>query len=207
MFWSLLISFVIAFVSTWFIYVRVLNFAIKYGIVDNPDARKLQRVPVPVLGGVTVFIGILMVTIVGVFFLDLKMLTISVIAMMVMLIVGTIDDVKNLSPAVRFIFEIGIVLYIIYLGDIKMGDFYGLWGFRSIPDYLCVPLTVFAAVGIMNAINLIDGVDGYSSGFGAMACTVFALMFYALGHETMMMFAVAADGARPSWDRHRHGTH
>lgn len=195
MFWSLLISFVIAFVSTWFIYVRVLNFAIKYGIVDNPDARKLQRVPVPVLGGVTVFIGILMVTIVGVFFLDLKMLTISVIAMTVMLIVGTIDDVKNLSPAVRFIFEIGIVLYIIYLGDIKMGDFYGLWGFRSIPDYLCVPLTVFAAVGIMNAINLIDGVDGYSSGFGAMACTVFAIMFYALGNETMMMFAVAADGA------------
>lgn len=195
MFWSIVISFVIAFVSTWFIYVRVLNFAIKYGIVDNPDARKLQRVPVPVLGGVTVFIGILMVTILGIFFLDLKMLTISVIAMLVMLVVGTIDDVKNLSPAARFIFEIGIVLYVIYLGDIKLGDFYGLWGFRSIPDYLGVPLTVFASVGIMNAINLIDGVDGYSSGFGAMACTIFAIMFYALGNQTMMMFAVAADGA------------
>ena len=195
MFWSIVISFVIAFVSTWFIYVRVLNFAIKYGIVDNPDARKLQRVPVPVLGGVTVFIGILMVTILGIFFLDLKMLTISVIAMLVMLVVGTIDDVKNLSPAARFIFEIGIVLYVIYLGDIKIGDFYGLWGFRSIPDYLVVPLTVFASVGIMNAINLIDGVDGYSSGFGAMACTIFAIMFYALGNQTMMMFAVAADGA------------
>jgi len=195
MFWSIVISFVIAFVSTWFIYVRVLNFAIKYGIVDNPDARKLQRVPVPVLGGVTVFIGILMVTILGIFFLDLKMLTISVIAMLVMLVVGTIDDVKNLSPAARFIFEIGIVLYVIYLGDIKIGDFYGLWGFRSIPDYLGVPLTVFASVGIMNAINLIDGVDGYSSGFGAMACTIFAIMFYALGNQTMMMFAVAADGA------------
>lgn len=195
MFWSIVISFVIAFVSTWFIYVRVLNFAIKYGIVDNPDARKLQRVPVPVLGGVTVFIGILMVTILGIFFLDLKMLTISVIAMLVMLVVGTIDDVKNLSPATRFIFEIGIVLYVIYLGDIKIGDFYGLWGFRSIPDYLGVPLTVFASVGIMNAINLIDGVDGYSSGFGAMACTIFAIMFYALGNQTMMMFAVAADGA------------
>ena len=173
----------------------MLNFAIKYGIVDNPDARKLQRVPVPVLGGVTVFIGILMVTILGLFFLDTKMLTISVIAMTVMLIIGTIDDVKNLSPAVRFIFEIGIVLYVIYLGDIKLGDFYGLWGFRIVPDYLCVPLTVFAAVGIMNAINLIDGVDGYSSGFGAMACTIFAVMFYALGNQTMMLIAIAAAGA------------
>ena len=195
MFWSIAISFAIAFISTWFIYVRVLNFAIKYGIVDNPDARKLQRVPVPVLGGVTVFIGILMVTILGLFFLDTKMLTISVIAMTVMLIIGTIDDVKNLSPAVRFIFEIGIVLYVIYLGDIKLGDFYGLWGFRIVPDYLCVPLTVFAAVGIMNAINLIDGVDGYSSGFGAMACTIFAIMFYALGNQTMMLIAIAAAGA------------
>ena len=195
MFWSIVISFVTAFVSTWFIYGRVLNFAIKYGIVDNPDARKLQRVPVPVLGGVTVFIGILMVTILGVFFLDVKMLTISVIAITVMLIVGTIDDVKNLSPAVRFIFEIGIILYVIYLGGIKMGDFFGLWGVRSIPDYIGVPLTVFAAVGIMNAINLIDGVDGYSSGFGAMACTIFAIMFYALGNRTMMVIALAADGA------------
>ena len=195
MFWMILISFVIAFVSTWLIYGGVLKFAIKYGIVDNPDARKLQRVPVPVLGGVTVFIGILMVTILGIFFLDTKMLTISVIAMTVMLIVGTVDDVKNLSPAVRFIFEIGIILYVIYLGDIKMGDFYRLWGFRAIPDYLGVPLTVFAAVGIMNAINLIDGVDGYSSGFGAMACTIFAIMFYALGNKTMMIIAVATDGA------------
>jgi UDP-N-acetylmuramyl pentapeptide phosphotransferase/UDP-N-acetylglucosamine-1-phosphate transferase len=194
-FWKVAISFVTAFVSTWFIYGWVLNFAIKYGIVDNPDARKLQRVPVPVLGGITVFVGILIVTILGVFFLDTKMLTITVIAMTVMLIIGTIDDAKGLSPAVRFIFEIGVVLYVIYLGDIKLGDFYRLWGVRSVPDYFCVPLTVFASVGIMNAINLIDGVDGYSSGFGAMACSVFAIMFYALGNQTMMIIAVAAAGA------------
>ncbi len=195
MFWKVAISFVTAFVSTWFIYDWVLNFAIKYGIVDNPDARKLQRVPVPVLGGITVFVGILIVTILGVFFLDTKMITITVIAMTVMLIIGTIDDAKGLSPAVRFIFEIGVVLYVIYLGDIKLGDFYRLWGVRSVPDYFCVPLTVFASVGIMNAINLIDGVDGYSSGFGAMACSVFAIMFYALGNQTMMIIAVAAAGA------------
>ena len=47
----------------------------------------------------------------------------------------------------------------------------------------------------MNAINLIDGVDGYSSGFGAMACTIFAIMFYALGNRTMMLIAIAAAGA------------
>ncbi len=124
MFWKVAISFVTAFVSTWFIYDWVLNFAIKYGIVDNPDARKLQRVPVPVLGGITVFVGILIVTILGVFFLDTKMITITVIAMTVMLIIGTIDDAKGLSPAVRFIFEIGVVLDVVSLGDIKLGDFY-----------------------------------------------------------------------------------
>ena len=193
---SIIISFVVAFVSTWIIYGGVLNFAVKHGIVDNPDARKLQRVPVPVLGGVTVFVGILVVSLLGQFFLgDSHNMAVYVMAMTAMLCVGTIDDTRNLSPTIRFVLEIAAVLFVIYSGHIKIGNFYGLWGYHSIPDYLAVPLTVFAAVGIMNAINLIDGVDGYSSGFGAMACMVFAVMFYKLGNQTMMIIAVAAEGA------------
>ena len=193
---SIIISFVVAFVSTWIIYGGVLNFAVKHGIVDNPDARKLQRVPVPVLGGVTVFVGILVVSLLGQFFLaNSHNMAVYVIAMTAMLCVGTVDDTRNLTPTVRFILEIAAVLFVIYFGHIKIDNFFGLWGHHSIPDYLAVPLTVFASVGIMNAINLIDGVDGYSSGFGAMACTVFAIMFYALGNQTMMIIAVAAEGA------------
>ena len=193
---SIIISFVVAFVSTWVIYGGVLNFAVKHGIVDNPDARKLQRVPVPVLGGVTVFVGILVVSLLGQFFLgNSHNMAVYVMAMTAMLCVGTVDDTRNLSPTIRFVLEIAAVLFVIYSGHIKIGNFYGLWGYHSIPDYLAVPLTVFAAVGIMNAINLIDGVDGYSSGFGAMACMVFAVMFYQLGNQTMMIIAVAAEGA------------
>ena len=67
-----------------------------------------------------------------------------------------------------------------------MNDFHGLWGLGVIPNYISIPLTVFACVGIINAINLIDGVDGYSSGYSIVSCILFGVMFYELGNIRMV---------------------
>jgi UDP-N-acetylmuramyl pentapeptide phosphotransferase/UDP-N-acetylglucosamine-1-phosphate transferase len=65
-----------------------------------------------------------------------------------------------------------------------------LWGIFEISNYVSIPLTIFACVGIINAINLIDGVDGYSSGYSIVSCTLFGIMFHKLGN--MQMVALAA---------------
>ena len=82
-------------------------------IVDNPDAKKLQRVPIPVLGGLTVVFGILSglmaVNMPGDFF-DLFPVLASII---IILIVELMDDMISLSPKVRFLVEIILVLYLI----------------------------------------------------------------------------------------------
>ncbi len=70
-----------------------------------------------------------------------------------------------------------------------MNDFHGLWGLEVIPNYISIPLTVFACVGIINAINLIDGVDGYSSGYSIVSCILFGVMFYELGNIRMVALA------------------
>ena len=157
--------FVVALVSTWWIFKKVLRIALMKNIVDNPDARKLQKVPVPVLGGPAVFFGIVVsMTAAGLFF-DTPSYFAILGVLVVMLYVGVMDDILSLSPVMRFIVEILAVLMLIFCNDYSLNDFHGLWGIGEIPGYVAVPLTVFACVGILNAINLIDGVNGLSSGY------------------------------------------
>ena len=167
----------------------ILKVAIAKNIVDNPDARKLQRVPVPVLGGLTVVFGILAGVMGYNLFGDFSDLFPAFAAIVIILIVGLMDDMISLSPKVRFVTEILLICFLIATTSSQINDFHGLWGIGVVPVEVAVPLTVFACVGIINAINLIDGVDGYSSGYTIVSCILFAIMFYYLGNIRMVTLA------------------
>lgn len=192
---TVVVSFCISLFLVGWIHPRLVEIALMKNIVDNPDARKLQRTPVPVLGGVAVFFGI----VIGIgsmsALVNCSGLLIVIMSMMAMLYTGTMDDILNLSPGLRFLIEIIIVLLLIFVGGYCIDNFQGLWGIGAIAGWLAVPLTVFAAVGIINAINLIDGVNGLSSGFCIMACILFGVLFYLSGEITMAVLAAVSVGA------------
>ena len=191
----ILIPALFAFLGTLWIHPKVLKIAIMKNLVDNPDARKLQRNPVPVMGGIAVFFGILIGLCTSQTIFENANVFMLVSAMMIMLYTGTIDDIIDLTPTIRFVIEILIVLWLIVINESSISSFWGLWGVGVIPDWVAWPLTVFAAVGIINAVNLIDGVNGLSSGFCFMASTLFAIMFYYSGNTVMCTLAVSASGA------------
>ena len=190
-----ILSFLIALLSVWWIHPLLVKIALDKNIVDNPNARKLQRKPVPVLGGIAVFFG----SVIGLgcagFWYDCSELFIVVVAMMIMLYTGTLDDILDLSPALRFLIEIFTVLLLVYIGGYSLDDFHGLWGIHQIPQYVAVPLTVVAAVGIINAINLMDGVDGLSSGYCILTSIFFGVMFWAVGDWSLSILALVAAGS------------
>lgn len=191
-----LIPFVVAFLSVCWIHPRLVKLAYLKGIVDNPDFRKLQRSPVPVLGGCAVFFGIsLGLGIVSPFF-DSSQLPIIMAAMTLMLYIGTMDDILNLSPGFRFFVEVLCLVLLVVAGGFSISHFHGLWGIGAIPCWWCSALlTVFAAVGIINAINLIDGVNGLSSGYCIMACLIFGTFFFFAGDLVMVLLATVCVGA------------
>lgn len=174
---------------------RVVKFAIKNKIVDNPDARKLQRVSVPVMGGVAVFAGLVVGLCVAVPFLDIKPLLPILMGISFMLCVGVMDDVVGLSPRVRFIVEIAVTILLILLTGVSLNDFQGLWGFNEVPMWVSVPLTIVATVGIINAINLVDGVDGLSSGYCIMASIAFATLFAKAGSVELLLLCAVSVGS------------
>ncbi len=192
---QLIIPALLAFIATLWIHPKTLRIAIDKNIVDNPDARKLQRRPVPVIGGTAVFFGILIGTCSSQAIFNSPQAFMLIAAMLVMLYTGTMDDILGLTPAIRFVIEILVVCWLMYVNDASLNCFWGLWNIWKIPAWIAVPLTIFACVGIINSINLIDGVNGLSSGFCFMASILFASIFYQTGNATMMTIAISAAGA------------
>lgn len=191
----ILIAAISAMFAVLWIHPKLVEIAFLKNIVDNPDARKLQKTPVPVLGGVAVFFGIVLGIALTSGYTNCLSLMSIVAAMMIMLYVGTMDDIMGLSPKLRFIVEIGVIGLLIFVNDKYINNFDGLWGLYEIAPIIAIPLTIFATVGIINAVNLIDGVNGLSSGYCIMASTVFGTVLTIIGNTPMTILASVSVGS------------
>lgn len=189
------ILFLLSLFATSWIFKKVLKIALRKNIVDNPDARKLQRQPVPVLGGVAVFFGMLVALVVCNMYFNANWILVVLGLMMVMLYIGTLDDMLSLSPIFRFCLEIMVIVVMVKCNGTSINNFQGLWGIWHLPEWFSLIVTIVACVGIINAINLIDGVNGLCSGYCIMACGVFALAFWQSHDFEATAMAIIAIGA------------
>lgn len=192
---ELLIMSILSLTVTTVSFPFVLRYAQHHNIVDNPDARKLHRRPVPVMGGVAVYAGIFAGCLAMAFMVDGASVKWSLMALTTMLVVGIWDDIKNLSAVLRLLVEFGIVGAYIGFTGYFIGSFFGLFGIHEISPWIGIPLSLVVGAGTINAINMIDGVDGYSSGYGMMACFCFATVFIATKHPVWSCLAVITTSA------------
>lgn len=190
-----ILVFVVALVTSMSVFPLALRFARKHGIVDNPNARKLQRVPIPVFGGIVVYSGILTGGIVLGLFMWSWVMVYGLIGMTIMMVIGMWDDIKDISALLRLLIEIALVSAFIALTGVYIDDLHGLWGIDELEPWVGIPLSIVAGVGIINAVNLIDGVDGYSSGYGMMACSLFGICFWSVWSPTMVCMMLIMIGA------------
>lgn len=185
----------VAMLTSALVFPFALRFALKHDIVDQPNARKLQRSPVPVFGGVVVYSGILMGGLALQFFFRSPMLAWILFSIAVMMIIGTWDDIKGLSAVVRLLVEVLLVGGFIATTGIYIDNFHGLWGVYQLDPWWAIPFSIFAGVGTINAINMIDGVDGFSSGYGMLACLCFAFAFHTGWTPGMVCLTLISGGA------------
>lgn len=192
---NILIAFFTSLIAVIWIHPIIVKIAHKKNIVDNPNARKLQSTPVPVLGGIAVFFGI----IIGLVFTSGEIssapLMPIIAAMVIMLYTGTMDDIIDLTARTRFLFEIGVITLLIFTQGMLIDNFHGLWDVYDISKAAAIPLTIFATVGIINSINLIDGVNGLSSGYCILASVVFGTFFYITNNAPMVILAAVSVGS------------
>lgn len=185
----------VAMLTSALVFPFALRFALKHDIVDKPNARKLQRSPVPVFGGVVVYSGILAGGLVLLFFFPSAMLAWILFSVALMMVIGTWDDINGLPAFVRLLVEVLLVGGFIATTGIYIDNLHGLWGVYEMDPLYAIPISIFAGVGTINAINMIDGVDGYSSGYAMLACLCFALAFHSAWTPGMVCLTMIAGGA------------
>lgn len=176
---KLLLSALFTIYSVRWVFLKILKISKIKGIVDSPNFRKLQKNPIPVLGGLAVFFGLLM----GLLFfsaISKDHYVVSsplIIGAGILLFFGAMDDILNLTPKSRFFIEIAVILGLVYGTGMCIDSFHGLWGVYEIDWSIAVPLTILTGVGIINAYNMIDGVNGLSSGI-CIFCSYFYAIFF-----------------------------
>lgn len=153
--------------------------AASLGLLDHPGGRKDHAVPTPVTGGLGVFLALLITSwIFGRFELNLH---VFFIAGAWLLLVGMLDDRYDLSSRIRFVGQIiaaTIMIYFAALQADKLSDVVGVSGFHL--GMLTPVFTVFITLGLINALNMADGSDGYLAGQVLAALGLFSgLAFYA----------------------------
>lgn len=191
-----IVLFLVAFAVSLSVYPIILRLAFRCNVMDTPNARKLQSRPIPVMGGLAVFVGWLAAMAVMVWGFGYHLIPWRLVAVAVMVMVGMVDDIRGLSALLRLAIEIGVICIMIFLVGTAFDCFHGLWGLpNNLPRAFYIPFTIFAGVGIINAINLIDGVDGYCSGYCAIASLVFAIFFFQSNDYLFAGWALACVGA------------
>lgn len=168
--------------------------AYKKNILDRPNFRKLQHRPVPVLGGMSVYMAMLIGLFAGNFFYPANELFTIVLGISVMFYVGLLDDIVGLSAYTKLFFQIAVVT-LFWLFGYHFDNLYGVFGLYRLPPYISYILSVVAGVGLMNSLNLIDGVDGLASGLGIFICILCGIFFVRHGNPLMALTAVVFVGA------------
>ena len=147
-------------------------------LVDIPDrSRKFHSRPTPLTGGTGTFIALILS---GKLYIDLNNLNgyipeftyYLMVASLPLLLLFLIDDYRGLKASQRLLIQVGLSFFMVYTTGIQLESFGNLLGFGNINlGILSIPITIFCVVGIMNAFNMIDGVNGLCSG-----CAIISLL-------------------------------
>jgi UDP-GlcNAc:undecaprenyl-phosphate/decaprenyl-phosphate GlcNAc-1-phosphate transferase len=199
----LVVAFAIAVVTVFTTTPIIKKFALRFGCVDRPNARKVHQKPMVRLGGVAIFIGfavsILALWLLGGFntlpaakmpeFWGLILGSVAFFA------IGLADDLLNLPPLTRLVMQIAVASFAWYCGvQIDFLTIPGM-GLVKLPEILSLPITVIWLVGMANAINWIDGLDGLAAGVSGIAAVSMLVTCLFMKQPQAALFAAALAGS------------
>ena len=183
--------FVIVFLVTSFSLSRIRKISSKLGHYDTPNDRSSHNDFVPTLGGIAFFVSLIVFFFFSNFY-NINDTSLSILlAITIMFFVGLTDDLKDLSPKVKFIGQLLALSVLIIQSDYRILSFHGFLGIYELNMFFSVFLSMFLILAFINAFNLIDGIDGMSSVTGIVISACFGFLFYKLQLFFFMFISVA----------------
>lgn len=186
---TLLITFVTAIIVT----PIVIKLSFKFGATDKPDKRKVHQKEMPRIGGVAIYIAFLVgcyvVRPIGLYYIPI------LIGSFIIFFTGLVDDLYNIRPRYKLLGQLLATAVVVIGGGLEL-EFVNLpFGGELHLGMLSIPITFFWIVGITNALNLIDGLDGLAAGVSFIVLVTMASLAATMGNWFVFAMCLALIGS------------
>ncbi|SFH88137.1 UDP-GlcNAc:undecaprenyl-phosphate GlcNAc-1-phosphate transferase [Selenomonas ruminantium] len=190
-----MMAFVIAAGVALLITPGVIFLAAKTGAMDAPDARKVHKKPIPRIGGLGIYAAFMAAMLSIMFVVPMSAeVTNELIGLMVggslIVLVGIIDDYKNLPAKVKLVGQILAAAVLVVVFDVRIDFITDPFGDYIYTEWFAIPVTIFWIVGLTNTVNLIDGLDGLAAGVSTIAAITIFLV--ALQQDIVLVAVLTA---------------
>lgn len=192
---NILLGAALAFLITYFAIPVIIQIAKDKKLFDEPDERKVHKVVIPTLGGLGIFAGFIMGSLMGVPANLAEELQFFAAASIVIFFLGMKDDILVLSASKKFIGQLIAAGILIKFGGISINNMHGFLGIYELPNIASIVLSLFTIVVITNSFNLIDGIDGLAGSLGLVTTLCFGTYFYLTDHLLYSVLAFALAGS------------
>lgn len=191
-----IMGFIGSFFLTYISIPKIIKISYKKDLMAIPGKRSLHKKRIPNLGGVAIFYSITIMSSICAYelFSSYIFLFSSII---ILFFIGVMDDILVIAPHKKIYAQIIASLMISVGSNIRIGSFFGILGIETLPYWFSIFFTVLIFIFLINAYNLVDGIDGLASGIAILACCAFIFTFWRLGtiNYPMVVLAITIIGS------------
>lgn len=201
----LFLQFVIAFLFALALTPVIKALAIRFNIIDKPNERKMHKKPIPLGGGVAIALSFYLALLIASLLYpvtgreltsrDVSILFSLFIGGSLTVVLGMVDDIRVMPPKVKLMGQILIILVIIPFGVAITFVSNPFGGLIYLPKFVSIFITILWIAGIMNAINLLDGLDGLLAGVSTISAIIFLCVSLMKGHFLIAMIMAVMAGS------------
>jgi UDP-GlcNAc:undecaprenyl-phosphate GlcNAc-1-phosphate transferase len=186
---------VTSFVICFLVIPVIIKYSLEKNLVDIPGRRKIHKKITPSMGGIAIFLGFVIASLIWVDISQWKNIRIIMIALFIVFFIGVRDDLVPLRPFMKLLGQLMAGSLLIILFDLRLKSFYGLLGIYEIPILVSYFITLFTIIVITNSVNLIDGLDGLAGTIACIALLAFGISFFLMDDTIFAVLCFSMLGA------------
>lgn len=184
-----------SFVISFLIVPVIIKYSLKRNLLDIPGRRKIHKKVTPSMGGIAIFCGFFISSLIWIDFSLWSDIKFILVALFVIFFIGVRDDLVPLRAILKLIGQIMAASLLIFLFDLRLDSLYGIFGITHLPDSVSYIFTIFTIIIITNSFNLIDGLDGLAGTIAIIALICFGTWFYLVDDTTFAILSFTMLGA------------
>ena len=184
-----------SFVISFLIVPVIIKYSLQKNLVDVPGRRKIHKKITPSMGGIAIFFGFFISSLIWVELTEWIELKFILVSLFIIFFIGVRDDLVPLRPWLKLVGQLLAAVIMVYFFGLKLKSLYGLFGVYEISELASYCLTIFTLIIITNSFNLIDGLDGLAGTIAIISLISFGTWFYLVDDKLFAIFPFAMAGS------------